>query len=98
MTAHQDEISTELAHRGADFNANNEFVREEPSVGDDMATENLGKIILDRMHGRWHLAIILAVIMVPIFSITGYLSAPVKFNLTRGLLSWFLPATSAFRA
>ncbi|MEE2895062.1 MAG: AAA family ATPase [Planctomycetota bacterium] len=75
MTGRQDD----LAIRPTDAtgpDAGRWDVAEAPS---NSAPESPLKLVLDRLHGRWVRAIILAAILAPVFAIIGWYFGPVKY-------------------
>ena len=64
--------------RGGSFGS----VREPLGVQDDSQAPNPIKMVLDRMHGRWLWAIILGVVLSPIFAYVGYKIGPVLYEST----------------
>lgn len=56
------------------------------SSSTEEAAANPVKLVLDRLHGRWLLAIILGVVLAPVLSYVGYSFAPRTFDSTAVLV------------
>ena len=50
--------------------------------GGEEPTPNPIKLILDYMHGRWLWALLLGLILAPVFGLVGYLLGPLKYDAT----------------